>query len=141
MPRTTDDESAKAAVLKANAEFYRAFSTQDARAMRALWAERAPIACLHPMAQALVGRGAVIQSWDDIFGQSSRFELRCEHPVALLLGEVAVVLCYEGATDEPAHLAATNIFVLEEERWRMVHHHAGPLSSPLAKPPDRSMIN
>jgi ketosteroid isomerase-like protein len=137
----TNDAAAKAAVKEANAAFYRAFSAGDAAAMRDLWAQRAPIACLHPMAQALVGREAVLESFGKLLRQAPRFELRCEQPVVSLLGEVAFVTCYEGAGGEPAHLAATNVFVLEDGNWRMVHHHAGPLSSPIMRAPDRSLVN
>jgi ketosteroid isomerase-like protein len=136
-----NDQATKAAVREANAAFYRAFSAGDVAAMRELWAERAPIACLHPMAQVLVGRDAVLESWAKLLRQAPRFELRCEQPVVLLFGEVAFVTCYEGAGNEPAHLAATNVFVLEDRRWRMVHHQAGPLSSPIVKAPDRSLVN
>ncbi|MBO0736369.1 MAG: nuclear transport factor 2 family protein, partial [Alphaproteobacteria bacterium] len=36
------------AVLAANLEFYRAFAARDLAAMDVLWAQRAPVACLHP---------------------------------------------------------------------------------------------
>ena len=35
------------AVLAANLEFYRAFTTRDLAAMDALWARAAPVACIH----------------------------------------------------------------------------------------------
>lgn len=47
--------------------------------------------------------------------------------------------CYEGIEAQPAHLAATNAFVLEDGAWRMVHHHAGPLSQPIPEP--RQLMN
>jgi hypothetical protein len=51
------------AVLAANLEFYRAFTTRDAEAMDALWARQAPVACVHPGWPALTDRDAVMESW------------------------------------------------------------------------------
>src|SRR5258708_8372392 len=103
--------------------------------MAALWAARAPVACLHPAARALIGRSPVLESWKQILGGASRFKLRCDQPIAHVVGDTAIVTCYEGAGDQPAHLAATNVFVLEDGRWRMVHHHVGPGSIPVPAPP------
>ena len=122
------------AVLRANAEFYRAFSQADFAAMNALWAEHAPVLCSHPGSQVLVGRALVLDSWRQILQEEAAFELRCEEPRVHVFGDVAIVSCYEGSEAHPAHLAATNVFVLEAERWRMVHHHAGPLARPVSQP-------
>jgi ketosteroid isomerase-like protein len=130
-----------AAVLSANALFYRAFTDGDYAAMCDLWAEQAQVACLHPGARTLVGRGAVLESWKQILGGTSRFELRCRQPIVQVAGDAAIVTCYEASDDEPAHLAATNVFVMEDGRWRMVHHHAGPLSSPVPRSPDPASLN
>jgi hypothetical protein len=67
--------------------------------------------------------------------------LRCDSPVVQLLGSVAVVLCYEGGGVDPAHLAATNVFVLEHGDWRMTHHHAGPLSHPMRPVRGSAFVN
>jgi ketosteroid isomerase-like protein len=134
-------EAAKAAVLGANAVFYQAFTNGDYAAMSELWAERAPISCLHPGARPLIGRSAVLDGWKKILGGSSRFELCCRQPVVHVTGEAAIVTCYEASDDQPAHLAATNVFVTEDGRWRMIHHHAGPLSSPVPRLPSPSSLN
>lgn len=94
---------------------------------------RAPVACFHPGSPALVGRPAVLESWRQILGGCPGFALRCDQPVAHVVGDAAIVTCYEGSDDDPAHLAATNVFVFEDGTWRMVHHHAGPLSRPVAR--------
>ena len=41
---------------------------------------------------------------------------------------------------DPA-FAATNVFVLEDGSWRIVHHHAVPLASPISKPASQSAAN
>jgi hypothetical protein len=51
------------------------------------------------------------------------------------------VTCYEGNAHQPAHLAATNVFVLEDGQWRMVHHHAGPLARTITRQDAPSSLN
>jgi ketosteroid isomerase-like protein len=131
----------EAAILDANATFYRAFTDGDYAAMSELWALRAPAVCLHPGARALMGRRQVLDSWRQILGGTSRFELRCDRPVVRCAGDAAIVICYEANGDQPAHLAATNVFVLEDGHWRMVHHHAGPISSPVPRPSPGLSVN
>lgn len=120
-------------VLTANAAFYRAFNGGDARGMVALWSEEHPVSCFHPGSPVLLGRPAVCESFRAMLLHPPEFTLRCDRPVVNLFGNVAVVTCYEGTDDQPAHLAATNVFVLERGSWRMVHHQAGPLATPAPK--------
>jgi ketosteroid isomerase-like protein len=124
----------EAAALRANASFYRAFTAGDYAAMSQLWAERAPLICLHPGAPALFGREAVLDSWRQVLSSPPGFVMRCDHARVHLIGELAIVTCYEGNDDRPAHLAATNVFIIEDGAWRMLHHHAGPLSTPIRRP-------
>lgn len=114
-------------VLMANEGFYLAFAEGDAPAMEALWAERAPVACIHPGWAPLWGREQVMRSWRDIFDAGPP-PIRCHGARAHLYGEVAFVTCYEAI--DGGLLAATNIFVREDEAWKMVHHHAGPAALP-----------
>lgn len=123
-------------VLAANARFYRAFSEGDLASMNALWAEHAPVACLHPGQPLLLGRDAVLRAWRNILQQQPGFELTGRDPRVQLFGDTAIVYCYEATEAQPAHLAATNVFVREGSDWRMVHHHAGPLAEP--RPPSRA---
>ncbi len=114
-----DDE----AVLAANESFYRAFAEGDAEALEALWAVRAPVACIHPGWAPLAGRDLVMQSWRAILAAGPP-PISCREPSAHVLGEAAFVVCFE-VIDEGL-LAATNVFVREAGAWRMVHHQAGP---------------
>jgi len=132
---------AEADVLRANDSFYSAFSDGDLAAMSALWAEESPVACFHPGSAGLFGRADVLDSWRQILRPRPPFVMRCDRPRVQLLGDTAVVACYEANGDRPAHLAATNVFVFEGGRWRLVHHQAGPLVSPLPKPAAPSTIN
>jgi len=123
--------AAEVAVLEANQEFYAAFTRGDFQAMSRLWAEQSPSACVHPGMNVIAGRAAVLDTWRRILAQVAGFEMACRAPRAHVFGEVAFVTCLEANGKHPAHLAATNVFVFEGGRWRMVHHHAGPLSQPV----------
>ncbi len=112
-------------VLAANAAFYSAFAKRDAAAMDALWARSAPVACIHPGWQSLIGRDAVMASWRGIFGGPAP-TIVCTEPTVHLLGTTAFVLCLEDIPD--GRLIATNIFVCEQDEWRLVHHQAGPVA-------------
>jgi ketosteroid isomerase-like protein len=119
-------------VLGANEEFYRAFAARDGEAMARLWAERHPVACVHPGRDVLHGREAVLASWRGLFGSGSAPDITCSHASARLLGEVAFVTCREALPG--GLLAATNLFVREAGRWRMVHHHATPIAPGQVRP-------
>jgi ketosteroid isomerase-like protein len=136
------------AVLAANREFYRAFAASDIRAMEALWARRAAIACIHPGWPALSGREAVIESWRGILGNPDAPTIACNDEEVLLYGDVALVLCEEEL--DGGTLVASNFFVREDGEWRIAHHQAGQLASrrpsrrrspPQPTPPPRSRLN
>jgi ketosteroid isomerase-like protein len=131
----------EAAVIRENAAFYRAFTEGSFEAMANLWAVFAPVTCVHPGAPAILGRDSVLESWRMILREPPPQEMRCDGAVASVFGEVAVVTCYEGNGDSPAHLAATNVFVLEGGRWRLVHHHAGPLARSIPRRAAPSSLN
>jgi hypothetical protein len=136
-----DPLRAPAQVLAANESFYTAFSQGDRARMSSLWATRATVSCAHPGMHILLGREAVLKSWNAILRAPPEVPLLCFSPRVQFLGDAAVVTCYEGAGPGPAHLAATNVFVLEAGEWKMVHHHAGPLQQPVATEPRASGLN
>jgi len=113
------------AVLAANLEFYRAFTARDPAAMNALWARRAPVACLHPGWTALTDRDAIIQSWQGILSSPDAPRIACFDEQVMLYGDVALVLCEEEL--DGGTLAASNLFIREDGEWRIAHHHAGQI--------------
>ena len=118
-------------VLASNEAFYDAFNTRDLSAMDRLWAERSPVVCLHPGSTALHGRTQVIRSWKAILASEGAPRVAVEGPRVVMLGDTAMVLCYERVTDPAtgtgAVLAATNVFVREAGEWRLVHHHSSAI--------------
>jgi SnoaL-like protein len=109
-------------VLEANAAFYRAFASRDAGAMERIWAERHPVACIHPGWDVLDGRRQVLGSWRRIFDSDGAPEVACSQAEARVMGDAAFVTCHEVLAG--GRLAATNVFVREGDAWRIVHHQA-----------------
>ena len=113
------------ALLFANEAFYAAFAGRDYPAMDALWARRAPVACIHPGWGVLEGREAVMESWRGILGNTGNApSVTPRDARAFVLGEAGYVTCFEAFPE--GFLIATNLFVREEGEWRLVHHQAGP---------------
>ena len=113
------------AVLEANLEFYRAFTTRDLEAMDRLWARGVPVLCTHPGWVPLSGRAGVMASWHGILGNPDAPSVMCHDDTAFLYGEIALVLCEEELSG--GHLAANNVFIKENGAWRLMHHHASPI--------------
>src|SRR3546814_19940833 len=102
-------------------------------AMEAIWAHKAPVACTHPGWPSLSGREQVMQSWAAILSNPDTRGIAMRGARAHRCGEAAFVTCYEVIGD--SLLAATNIFVLEDGGWKLVHHQAGPCNLPPAALP------
>lgn len=111
------------AAIAANEAFYRAFAAGDAGAMDSLWATTTPVLCVHPGEPPLHGRAEVLERWRAILAAPPSIRAS-EVRVAVIRG-VALVTCLE--LIEASVLCATNVFVWEDARWRLVHHHAGPV--------------
>ena len=141
MDEVSERALAEVAVLEANRDFYRAFSEGNFDAMSRVWAVRAPVVCMHPGLPPIVGRSSVLDSWKQVLRPAAEWEMSCRAARAHVRGESAFVTCLEASGDKPAHLAATNVFVLEDGQWRMVHHQAGPLSHPVSTNSSRDASN
>ncbi|MDJ0948004.1 MAG: nuclear transport factor 2 family protein [Alphaproteobacteria bacterium] len=126
--------SEQRAILGANQRFYDAFAQRDLVAMDRLWARSAAVVCIHPGWNALIGREQVMESWRSILGNANAPRVRCLRPTVHHFGNGAFVTCYEALSE--GLLVATNIFVLEDGEWRMVHHQAGPTAESLEPEPE-----
>lgn len=120
--------SDRQALLFANEFFYRAFAGRDLDAIREIWADSPHISCTHPGWNPLIGRIAVLESFRGILQGPNPPDVQCLAPHAVLLGDVAYVLCHEALGGH--FLTATNIFMRYGRQWRLQHHHAGPAASP-----------
>ena len=121
--------SDQTAVLFANDAFYVAFMNHDIKAMGDLWAKVPTISCIHPGWNYLLGRDAVIESWNNILTNYDGPSFTIEGAKANIFQGMAVVICYE--VFKMATLVATNIFVWEEGVWRIMHHQSSETPSPV----------
>jgi hypothetical protein len=117
MPTVRDE------VMSANSLFYQAFNQGDYPVMDDLWASIHDVCVIHPGWAPLHGRAPVMKSWRRILKEPPGYTTTITDAKAYLMEGAAFVLCYE--TLPEVVLIATNIFVLENERWKMVHHQSG----------------
>ncbi|MEE2894082.1 MAG: nuclear transport factor 2 family protein [Pseudomonadota bacterium] len=122
--------------LFANDAFYVAFENGDFDAMAGLWARDQVITCMHPGWPALVGREAVLESWERILGNQSAEPVTAFNARAVIIDRLVNVICYERIAGQT--LVATNLFALEAGQLRLVHHQAGPCAEP-PEPEPRSV--
>lgn len=113
------------AALTANDDFYTAFFGGDISAMDACWSKSELVLCIHPGWQPIHGREEVIESWERILSNGPPSIRWSDGHVSIVRG-LAFVTCIEWLID--GTLMATNVFIWEDGGWKLVHHHAGPLS-------------
>lgn len=123
-------------VLKVNQAFYETFAAGDYAEMEKLWSRTSEVSVIHPGSEMLHGHEAVMMSWKQILDNSGGSQILCAEPKVYMLGDSAYVICNEVFPE--GQLIATNIFVVEEGVWYMVHHQAGPLNQVRQHVPDNS---
>lgn len=121
-------------VLFANEAFYRAFADRDPEVMDDLWSDNVPVCCLHPGWGPLFDRLGIVKSWAAILNNPESPEIKCRDAKALVYGDIASVVCFEELPG--GILIATNIFHREGNRWKIVHHQAGPTSAAPSNEPE-----
>lgn len=120
-------------VLAANQRFYAALERLDLEAMEEVWLHSDWVRCVHPGWEMLEGWEEVRESWERIFENTrlmrvlvSEVRLHVEEHTAWVVCVVNVTSSYETGFEQVS-VQATNLFVLSDGQWRMVHHHASPL--------------
>lgn len=118
----------------ANQAFYKAMSTADIELMSSVWARREADTCIHPGWPMLTGWDAIRQSVEAIFAGSAYMHFSISDEQVEQWDGVARVNCIEniwsvapGRTVQ-TRVAATNLFVLTGEGWRMILHHGSPIA-------------
>lgn len=123
----------RAQVEAANRRFYEALESKDADAVEACWLASDDVACVHPGGPWVTGHEDVIQAWGFILANTGYMEVAVEVVDIVVNDPIAVVSCVEHVTSAhegervDASLAATNVFVLGSDGWRMSLHHASPI--------------
>jgi ketosteroid isomerase-like protein len=117
------------AVLFANEAFYAAFIANHFEAMEKLWAKDPDVSCIHPGMDVVSGREEVLESWNTIMSTTRREIVKARDAFATVYENLAVVTCHEVLSN--FDLVATNVFVRENDDWKLIHHQAGPAPPPL----------
>jgi ketosteroid isomerase-like protein len=123
---TSQGMSDEAAILAANAAYYRAFTTPDFAAMSRIWAED-NVSCIHPGWPVLIGRPAILESYREIMRNPEQERIDPRNETVMVAGDEARVICVEFVGG--AALAATNLFKRVDGTWRMTHHQASPIAA------------
>ena len=117
----------------ASLAFYHAFETQDIDAMMATWADDEDIICVHPGGARVVGYDAVRAGWEHLFSGNTKLSFRLDQIVMLETVGLAMQSAIEhvSTADGTARgaAAATNVFMRTPSGWRMVCHHASPVTA------------
>ena len=117
----------------ASLAFYHAFETQDIDAMMATWADDEEIVCVHPGGARVVGYDAVRSTWEQLFSGETKLTFRLEQIVVLetvgLAMQSAIEHVYTADGTARGAAAATNVFMRTPSGWRMVCHHASPVTA------------
>ena len=116
--------SEKKRVLTVNSEFYQAFLSCNFDKMTEIWSKRENVTVIHPGHSLLRGRDNVLTSWWQILSSVHSPDIHCCNATAYVNDKVAYVICHETLSKNT--LIATNIFILEDNLWKLTHHQAGP---------------
>lgn len=124
------DSTDEAAVRAVNRAFYDAFEARDLDAMSEVWEHSDRVSCTHPGWRTLRGWGAVSGSWFALFGGPQPLQFILTEEVVTVAGESAWVTVDENliSADMGGTVAAVNLFVREEGRWRLVAHHGSAVA-------------
>lgn len=132
MEKTTDNFYFLTAE-EAELAFYSAFEAGDIELMNSLMADD-NVSCIHPNALPIIGRIAVLDSWQKILSSLAEpaFYPEVLHRIVEgdEVGNTAIHLVAERIAanhqmdTEKSLVIATNVYIKQKNGWRMVMHHS-----------------
>ena len=119
--------------LKANAQFYDALNqmlTGDSTGIHAIWSKSPDATYLGPYGEKMIGSTTILKAFDEVTKLELGGHIQCEIIHSFMEGSMGYVMCEEigentdseGNTFPVSH-RATNIFRLENDGWKLMHHH------------------
>jgi ketosteroid isomerase-like protein len=129
-------------------QFYEALAHADLDALMACWMEDEDISCIHPGGPCLFGFHAIKATFEAILSHGP-LQIAAEGMHRHESDSMAVHTMLEriqprGETGGPMmQLLATNVFAKTPQGWRLVSHHASPVSDfeEVAGPSDPTLLH
>lgn len=113
----------KNAVRAANWRLYAALQSRDLETIEAALSVREPVTWERGGLVPVVGRRRIVRAFDNALDGYDEFDvIRAEKVTVVLTGNRAFLICIECWGAE--RWAASNLFVLEDDDWRLTHHQA-----------------
>ena len=122
------------AVLQTNQRFYDAFNKNDIEIMIGLWLNDPISQCIHPGWDVLIGFENIMTSWQKIFAAAQDLEIKLSHVDVTASENLAWVTCQENLFSivssgvQLSKVHSTNLFKMMNGEWKMILHHASPVS-------------
>lgn len=123
---TPDEQS----VLAVNQAFYDAFEARSMPHMDDVWLHSDEVICTHPGWHPLVGWEAVRASWASLLENDEHLQFIVTDLAVVVRSEMAVVRVSENLLaggQMRGSVATINVFVRNDDRWRMLAHHGSPV--------------
>lgn len=141
----TDD--AKKEIRIINERFYESISVANLSMMEELWAKTDEVKCVHPGWPVIMGWKNVRESWQTIFESGLCFAnievsnvyidvnknsawLNCVEKISYVVNNRVIITMAQ----------TTNIFEKQEQKWKIVLHHASPMPIPQSEIPTKTTI-
>ena len=121
-------------VLKTNQRFYDAFNKNDIELMIGVWLNDPISQCIHPGWDVLIGFENIMTSWQKIFAAAQDLEIKLSHVDVTASENIAWVTCQENLFSivssgvQLSKVHSTNLFKMMNGEWKMILHHASPMS-------------
>ena len=121
-------------VLKINQRFYDAFNKNDIELMIGVWLNDPISQCIHPGWDVLIGFENIMTSWQKIFAAAQDLEIKISHVDVTASENIAWVTCQENLFSivssgvQLSKVHSTNLFKMMNGEWKMILHHASPVS-------------
>ncbi|MCS5544341.1 MAG: nuclear transport factor 2 family protein [Gammaproteobacteria bacterium] len=121
-------------VLKTNQRFYDAFNKNDIELMIGVWLNDPISQCIHPGWDVLIGFKNIMTSWQKIFAAAQDLEIKLSHVDVTASENIAWVTCQENLFSivssgvQLSKVHSTNLFKMMNGEWKMILHHASPVS-------------
>ncbi|MFI4929950.1 MAG: YybH family protein [Burkholderiales bacterium] len=115
-------------------QFYEALRDADIDKLMAVWSDDDDIVCVHPGGPRAVGARAIRASFEAIFERGGipvqPEQVHRTHSLEVAVHSVVETVAIRSAEGtQQAHVVATNVYLKTALGWRLVAHHASPVSA------------